>query len=114
VREYLSQALENLADVLMSDPIRCKDEIRKRVNALILDPIEFENGPAYRIRGDVRLFGGEEPKMLSGNGSISAKHLEFTVGLNGLILKMDHKGQILRVQAADEGAGEELSLRAAA
>jgi DNA invertase Pin-like site-specific DNA recombinase len=114
VREYLSKALENLADVLMSDPIRCRDEIRKRVTGLMLDPIMLGNAPAYRIRGDVRLFGGEEPKMLSGNGSISAKHLEFTVGLNGLTLKMDKKGQILRVLAADEVAGGELLLRVAA
>ena len=116
IAEFLSTGLEGLADILLSDPIRCKEELSKRVNHLILEPIVFENSPGYRVRGDLRIFGGNEPKMLSGNGGITAKHLDLTLGLDGLILKLDSRGAVLRIvwkgRAVGGGTGEPLALAA--
>lgn len=96
VIDSIGDALRRLDEILLSDPIHTREELRKRIDGLSLEPITFENAPAYKVRGDVRLFGGSEPVMLSSTSSTSTEHHFLTLGLDGLILKLDERGAILR------------------
>jgi hypothetical protein len=71
--------------------------VRKRVDFLVLTPTTFEDHPAYQISGDLRLCGDGEPRMASCNGSIPAQHSGLCLKLNGVTLKLEPKGNILRV-----------------
>lgn len=95
VEDMLSAALEHLADILLGDPVVCRKEIRKRINRLVLTPSTFEGHPAYLLSGDIQLLSRDNPKMLGRNGSIRAKH--FWLRLSGMALKLDSKGEVLRI-----------------
>jgi len=98
VEGMLSDALENLADILLGDPIICRKEIRKRIKRLVLTPSTFEGHPAYLLSGDIQLFSRDDAKMLGSNGSITADH--FLLSLSGTVLKLDSRGKVLRITTA--------------
>ncbi len=103
VADFLSDGLAELANILLSDPQTCRDEIRDRVDHLILSPTIFEGQPSLEITGDLRLFNEEKIKMLGCNGPITAKHL--ALSLSGLVLKLESNGKILRVALLNENHG---------
>jgi DNA invertase Pin-like site-specific DNA recombinase len=109
VAEYLSKALENLADLLAKDPLTCRDEIRKRVKKLVLTPSTFEGHAALRITGDLRLFQDGDMKMLCRNVHIPTEHFRPVLNLTGLVVKLEANGKVLRVgrlsSEADDVAG---------
>ena len=68
IREFLQQSSQQFCDVLLSDPVRGKQEIQKRITKLVLTPRETPDGRRLEVTGDVGLF--------SGNGVLENKSLE--------------------------------------
>ena len=58
--EFLIRKLNDVASILRSDPELAKQEAQKRIEQLWLEPIETEEGPAYRVTGDLRLFASRK------------------------------------------------------
>jgi site-specific DNA recombinase len=95
VAEFLSEALEDLSEILRADPETCRSQVRQRVSHLVLTPATFENSPCYEISGDMRLFGQEKIKMLGRKGSIMAEHL--VLDLSSVTLQLGPKGKIMHI-----------------
>ena len=68
ITTFLRDALENLAQVLLDDPVKSKHELLKRVSKLTLTPVEHDGEPAFAISGDLTLFSEDERLQLSRTG----------------------------------------------
>ncbi len=74
IRDFLGRKMTEIAAILASDSVQAKEEVRKRISKLRLEPVETEEGKAYRITGDIRLFSSpEEGVMVSPSLSKSAQ-----------------------------------------
>ena len=75
IRDFLERKTIELATILASDPVRAKEEVRKRVFKLRLEPIETEKGKAYRITGDIRLFSSSDEGVMVSPSLSKSTHL---------------------------------------
>jgi hypothetical protein len=74
IRDFLAEQARHLSELLAGDPIRAKEELRKRVEELVLTPVVVGDERFYRISGDVRLFGNSEGVMQAKQGELLALH----------------------------------------
>jgi site-specific DNA recombinase len=81
IRDYLTEQAQNLSQVLAGDPVRTKEELRKRVDSLTLTPVVTDHGRFYEISGDVRLFGGPEGALQSEGLESFGLHYTFPLRL---------------------------------
>ncbi|QNI31997.1 hypothetical protein H7849_23785 [Alloacidobacterium dinghuense] len=65
LNEFLARKLTDIASVLRSDPEQAKQEVQNRIDELWLEPIETEEGPAYRVTGDLRLLATMEDRKVN-------------------------------------------------
>lgn len=64
VDQFLAHKMGDIASVLRSEPEVAKLEVQNRVEELWLEPIETDDGPAYRVTGDLRLFAVLEDRKV--------------------------------------------------
>jgi hypothetical protein len=74
IRELLAEQTRHFAELLAGDPMRAKEELRKRVTGLVLTPVIADDSRLYQISGDVRLFGNSEDVMQDKQGELLALH----------------------------------------
>jgi hypothetical protein len=94
VDAFLKKEFEDLADLLLGDPIRSKLELQKRVNKLTLTPIKHDGAPAYMITGDIDLFSDHEAVLLGRNRDNTPKQHQFAIKLDGFVLRLDEHGVV--------------------
>ena len=75
IRDFLERKTIEIATILASDPVRAKEEVRKRVSKLRLEPIETAEGKAYRITGDIRLFSSPDEGVMVSPSLSKSTHL---------------------------------------
>jgi hypothetical protein len=63
------------------NPIRAKEELRKRVEELVLTPVIVGDERFYQVSGDVRLFGNLEGVMQPRQGELVGLHYTFPLKL---------------------------------
>jgi hypothetical protein len=103
ITAFLRDALDNLAEVLLGDPIRSKQELLKRVCSLKLTPVEHDGELAFAITGDLTLFTEEEMLLLPNTGTGTEEQQQSAFKLDGLVLKVDTRGNIVAVTGAKSG-----------
>jgi DNA invertase Pin-like site-specific DNA recombinase/vacuolar-type H+-ATPase subunit E/Vma4 len=74
IETFLRGKMEELAQVLLGDPIRAKQEIQKRVKELRLRPIHTPDGITFEVTGDVSLFSGTDGVMQGTSRTGSSRH----------------------------------------
>ena len=74
IEEFLAGKMEELAQTLMGDPFRAKQEIYKRVKELRLRPIHTPDGLTFEVTGDVSLFSDLDGVMPGTSRSRSSRH----------------------------------------
>jgi hypothetical protein len=109
IDSFLRDALTNLADILLGDPVRSKQELLKRISSLTLTPIEQDGDPVLALSGDLALFSEEESMMLLPFGTKRQEHHHSTFKLDGLVLKLDSRGNIVAVTGSCNKKIKELS-----
>jgi DNA invertase Pin-like site-specific DNA recombinase len=97
VTAFLRHALDNLADVLMGDPVRSKQELLKRVASLTLTPIEKDGNQTFAITGDLTLFTEEEMLQLPSTGTGSGELQPVKFSLDNFVLCVDRLGKVVEV-----------------
>jgi site-specific DNA recombinase len=56
IERFVEQQSQRFGQILKSDPVTAKHELRKRISEIVLTPSEDSNGPIYIASGDVALF----------------------------------------------------------
>jgi hypothetical protein len=74
IEDFLKGKMEELAQTLMGDPFRAKQEIQKRVKELRLRPVHTPDGLTFEVTGDVGLFSGTDGVMQGTSWSKSSRH----------------------------------------
>jgi hypothetical protein len=83
--------------ILLGDPLRSKQELRKRISSLILTPTVHDGSPAYAVSGSVMLFSSQEAVMLPRTRDCTSKHHSFDISLDGIVLKLDSRSSVIAV-----------------
>ena len=113
IDSFLRDAFTNLADVLLGDPITAKQELLKRISSLTLTPIEQDGEPAFALSGDLTLFSEEESMMLLPSGTKREEHHPSTFTLDGLVLKLDTRSNVVAITGSRSKKTKEIPRRQA-
>lgn len=97
--EFLARKLADTASVLRSDPVRAKQEVQSRIDDLWLEPIDGDDGPAYRVTGDLRLFASPEDRKVD---SFLKKyvHLSTSIPISTTVPAREQKAPALTLKQA--------------
>jgi site-specific DNA recombinase len=90
VEAFLRRNLSELADVLLGDPRRAKQELQKRITSLTLTPVEIEREAGCEVTGDLTLFTPDERMMLQVSCTRNLEHHPLAIKLDGVVLKAQH------------------------
>lgn len=99
VDEFLARKMRDIASVFLSDPELAKQEVQKRIDELWLEPIDTEEGPAYKVTGDLRLFATPEDRMVNSSLKISVLH-SLSIPITTVVLARQRKAPALTLKEA--------------
>jgi hypothetical protein len=112
VEEFLRTAFDELAEVLLGDPLRTKVQLQKRISSLTLTPSVLNGLPTYVVSGSMALFDGEELVMLHRTVARTSEHHSFVFSLDGMVLKLDSRNMVNEVVFPDVIADLSVALAA--
>jgi len=96
VDAFLKKAFDELADILLCEPTRSKQEIQKRISSLILTPSVHDGRPAYILSGDLSLFSGSELVLPTRTVHSTSQQHNYSIRLDQC-LKLDARGAVVAV-----------------
>jgi site-specific DNA recombinase len=79
VRHFVEQEIGNVGKILLSDPVTAKNELRKYISELIMNPFEEGKNRGYIATGDVALFSA--PGGVMQEDSMERKPLHYTIAI---------------------------------
>lgn len=92
IATFLDQAIPRLAEVLLGDPVRAKQELLKRIDKLILTPKIHEGEEIFLVTGDMRLFPKEVDDVMPTNSLQEiGQHYTCKISFDGFMLNPKQK-----------------------
>ena len=114
IDRFLRGALEDLSAVLRSDPIVAKQELQKRLGNLIMTPVIHNGLPAYEVTGNLTLLSSSDSVLLSGSLHSTTEQHAYKLPLTGLVLILENRSQVVRVELPPSINPAEVPLASAA
>ena len=84
--EFLRGKLDTLVEVLLGDPLVTKQELRKRIEKLVLTPEKRDGSDVFVVTGDLKLFAADDAMLGKSLEGIGEHCIDLRVPLNGLVL----------------------------
>lgn len=86
MRGFLRKKSQNLADILLGDPVVAKQELQKRITKLRLTPKETPTGQVFEVSGDIALISPDDVMLTNSGEGIGQHYIVASISLAGVIL----------------------------
>jgi hypothetical protein len=86
IHEFLRRKAQEFCELLTGDPARARQELQKRIDKLILTPMDTPNGSVLEVTGDIGMFTKDDVMLPNSLEGIAQHYTPGVIALEGVVL----------------------------